>query len=176
MRIAPVLSLLAGLAVVAWIAPGLRAGEDLVASADIAQSEGEGAGKAPDRAAWLAGETVLDRAGDGHFYSDIRVNGALVHALVDTGASTVALTGADARAAGLDWREEDLVPVARGASGVVYGVPVKLEAVELGGIEVEGVMAAVVPEGLDVSLLGQSVLSHLSGVRIEGDRMVLGGG
>ena len=96
------------------------------------------------------------------------------HFLVDTGASIIALTGADAEAIGLDWSEADVVPIGRGASGTVHGVPVRLERVELGGFEATDVEAAIVPQGLDVSLLGQSFLSKLHGVRIEGDRMIVG--
>ena len=43
----------------------------------------------------------ISRAPDGHFYLDAQVNGAQVHFLVDTGASMVALTAADAQRAGI---------------------------------------------------------------------------
>jgi len=85
----------------------------------------------------------------------------------------VALSGEDARAAGLEWNDADLVPVGRGASGDVFGVPLRLSRIELGGIEARDVEAVIVPYGLDVSLLGQSFLGRVNGVRIEDDRMVL---
>ena len=40
--------------------------------------------------------------------------------------------------------------------------------------ETGDVQAAIVPSGLDVSLLGQSFLSHVGNVRIEGEHMTLG--
>lgn len=126
-------------------------------------------------AAWSAGETVLPRGANGHFFADAAVNGSPVHFLVDTGASMVALTGADASAAGLVWSDADVRVVAQGASGPVYGVPVRLDRVSLGGHEANNVEAAIIPRGLDISLLGQSFLSTIEPVRIEGDRMVLGG-
>lgn len=126
-------------------------------------------------AAWSAGETVLSRSGNGHFYADVTINGAPVNLMVDTGASMIALTGADARAAGLSWHEADIRPVAQGASGPVYGVNVQLDNVVLGGHEARDVHGVIVPEGLGVSLLGQSFLRTIEPVRIEGDRMVLGG-
>ncbi|MBX7494982.1 TIGR02281 family clan AA aspartic protease [Qipengyuania sp. 6B39] len=125
-------------------------------------------------ASWSAGETVLARAADGHFYADVSVNGASVDFMIDTGASMVALTGADAQAAGLYWSDADVRPVARGASGPVYGVPVRIDRVSLGGHEATNVEGVIVPEGLDVSLLGQSFLQTIEPVRIEGERMVLG--
>ena len=125
-------------------------------------------------ASWAAGATELPRAADGHFYADTRINGSQVEFLVDTGATKVALTGTDARAAGLYWSDADVHEVARGASGPVYGVSVTLDRVTLGGHEARDVAAIVVPEGLGVSLLGQSFLSTIHPVRIEHDRMVLG--
>ena len=46
---------------------------------------------------------------------------------------------------------------------------------QLGDFEGRGVEAVVIPEGLPVSLLGQSFLSQIPRVAMEGDRMVLGG-
>ena len=124
---------------------------------------------------WLAGETVLPRADDGHFYADVTVDGASTQMLVDTGATTVALTGEDAEAIGLSWSDADIEPVARGANGLVYGVPVTLGQVSIGDLEARDVEAMIVPEGLDISLLGQSFLQKIEHVEMQGDRMVLGG-
>lgn len=177
MRWGTILVLAATAAVIGWFAPDLRIGESQLAAAgtsatpEAAKSEVDGEAR---RRAWLSGETVLQREADGHFYADALVASYRARFLVDTGASIVALTASDAEAMGLAWREDDLVAVGRGASGTVYGVPVKLERVELGAFEARDVQAAIVPEGLGVSLLGQSFLSKLDGVRIEGDRMFIG--
>ncbi|WP_395330232.1 TIGR02281 family clan AA aspartic protease [Novosphingobium sp. BL-8H] len=150
-------------------APGHKAGQGTDQSAAAASPHRKAA-----TAAWFAGNTELTRAADGHFYADAAVNQHSTRFLIDTGASMVALTGADARAIGLDWSDSDVIPIGQGASGPVYGVPVRLERIELGGTEVRDVRAAIVPEGLDVSLLGQSFLSRVGNVRIEGERMMLG--
>lgn len=121
------------------------------------------------------GETILPREGDGHFYADVMVQGAPVRMLVDTGASFIALTRDDADALGLAWYEEDSIVVGQGASGDVYGVPLHLSEVELGGHIVRNVQAAVITDGLHVSLLGQSFLGRIETMRIEQDRMVLSG-
>lgn len=130
-------------------------------------------GQAEDPA-W-GGTTELQRAGDGHFYAGVGLGGRSLTMLVDTGATVIALTGDDARAAGLHWNPADLAVVARGASGPIHGVAVTLERVTLGGHEARDVPAVIVPEGLPISLLGQSFLSTIEPVRIEKDRMVLGG-
>jgi len=124
---------------------------------------------------WLAGEVVLPRSDDGHFYAEVMVEGTSTLMLVDTGATTVALTGEDAEALGLSWTDGDIRPVAKGASGTVYGVPVTLQHVQLGELEAKEISAIVVPEGLGISLLGQSFLSQIERVEMDQDRMVLGG-
>lgn len=122
-----------------------------------------------------SGDAVLSRSPDGHFYADVSIDTQDVRMLIDTGASVVALTGSDAEALGLEWSEDELFPIGRGASGEVIGKPVRLERVRLGDFEAEGVEAIIVPQGLDVSLLGQSFLGRVGKVEIENGRMVLGG-
>jgi aspartyl protease family protein len=118
--------------------------------------------------------TELRRAGDGHFYAGVAIGDWPVTMLVDTGASVIALTGDDARAAGLHWNPGQLAVVAQGASGPIHGVALTLDRVTLGGHEVRDVRAIIIPEGLPISLLGQSFLATIEPVRIEKDRMLLG--
>lgn len=169
MRMGPVILVAVTVGLVSLIAPHLDASGSGGRPAPSQTRE-----ESPSKAAWLAGETVLTRAPDGHFYADAEVQQHTAHFLVDTGATIVALTGNDARAIGLDWSDSDLKLIGRGASGPVYGVPVMLSRMELGGLKARDVQAAVVPDGLEVSLLGQSFLSRLGDVRIEGEHMTLG--
>jgi aspartyl protease family protein len=155
---------------VGWFAPR----GDAPASAPATVASGS-AHLASPRAAEANGDAVLNRSSDGHFYADVSVESAELRMLVDTGASVVALTGSDAEAIGLEWTEDELFPIGRGASGDVIGKPVRLERVRLGDLEAENVEAMIVPEGLDVSLLGQSFLGRVGKVEIEDGRMVLGG-
>ena len=123
---------------------------------------------------FMGGDVSLERNADGHFYADVTVDGTTVNMLVDTGASVIALTGEDAEAMGLYWDSATVRPVAQGASGPVYGVPVTLERVSVGQLEVGNVEAVVVPEGLGVSLLGQSFLSKIERVEMDQHAMHLG--
>jgi aspartyl protease family protein len=116
------------------------------------------------------GQRSIERADDGHFYVEAQVNGARVQFLVDTGASMVALTPADARRAGIAL--SSVRAVARGAGGEIEIVPVAIDRIAVGTIEARNVGGAVIDD-LPVSLLGQSFLGTLSGVEISGDRMVL---
>ena len=107
---------------------------------------------------------------DGHFYVEAQVNGARVRFIVDTGASVVALTPADARRAGIALPDERAK--AMGAGGEVEVRPVVIDRIALGGLEARGVRGAIAGQ-LPVSLLGQSFLAEAASVEIRGDVMVL---
>jgi aspartyl protease family protein len=130
------------------------------------------AAAAPASASAKPKETLLERSDGGHFYVDAEVNGQLVHFVVDTGATSVALTVDDARRIGLPFSTSEFQVVGTGASGAVRGKPVRLDTVSVEGKEVRGVSGAVL-EGLGVSLLGQSYLSRISAVEMSGDHMRL---
>jgi aspartyl protease family protein len=119
------------------------------------------------------GEMVLDRDGDGHFYATAQIEGRDYRMLVDTGATVVALTGQDAEAMGLTWNPQDLAPVVRGAGGPVMGVPVKIDDMAVGDFEARDVQAVIIPDGLAISLLGQSFLRQVRNVDIADDKLTL---
>lgn len=117
-------------------------------------------------------ETLLARRDNGHFHVTADVNGQPVEFVVDTGATTVALTTGDAERLGLDFHPGEFTTVGRGASGDVRGKPVQLDVIDIDGKRVPEVPGVIV-EGLDVSLLGQSYLSRISAVQMNGDQMTL---
>lgn len=118
------------------------------------------------------GETLIPRSENGHFYATADVNGMPTRFVIDTGATTVALTVDDARKAGIAVDPANFRVVGTGASGEVRGQTVMLDAVTLDGRRTEGVAGAVL-DGLTVSLLGQSYLSRLERVEISNDTMKL---
>lgn len=114
-------------------------------------------------------ETVLERSEGGHFYANVEVNGELVRFLVDTGATGIALTEADAERIGLEFDRSEYEHVGMGASGPVRGKFVTLEKVSLDGKAARNVEGAIL-EGGDISLLGQNYLGRFS-VEMRGDTM-----
>jgi aspartyl protease family protein len=98
---------------------------------------------------------------DGEFRIDALVNGTPVRFLVDTGASEVVLTPADAERLGYDLNDLDFSDVSTTANGLVGGAPIVLSEIAIGPIRVYNVAAAVNGAPMAYSLLGISFLNRL---------------
>lgn len=121
------------------------------------------------------GRTVQLKAGaHGHFHSRIHVNGRAVQAMVDTGASIVALTFEDARNAGIHVRDGDYTHRVSTANGVARVALVTLDSVAIEDIVVRDVRAAVAEPGkLTTTLLGMSFLGQLRRTQMSRGVLVL---
>jgi len=91
----------------------------------------------------------------GNFMLTAAVNGAPIRAVVDTGASLVALTLEDAQAAGISRSELVFSGITHTANGTARFAPVMLREVRIEQVSIENVPAAVM-ENLSQSLLGMS--------------------
>ena len=110
---------------------------------------------------------IAVRAGpNGHFFIDAEVNGQPVRFLVDTGASDIVLSPADARRIGLDPGRLDYTRVYQTANGVVRGAPVVLRSLAVGPLRIRDMPASVNEAAMSGSLLGQSFLNRLRGYSV----------
>jgi aspartyl protease family protein len=116
-------------------------------------------------------EIVLTASSGGHFMSSGSINGGAVQFLVDTGATLVALSQADAERIGLRYREAERL-VTHTANGPVPVHRVMLNSVRIGDVEIYNVEAAVVPAQMPFVLLGNSFLTRFQ-MKRENDRMTL---
>ncbi|TMH46139.1 MAG: TIGR02281 family clan AA aspartic protease [Betaproteobacteria bacterium] len=107
----------------------------------------------------------------GHFFAEAAVNDIPMRFVVDTGASAVVLSAADALRLGIDWRKGARRTM-QTADGPTSGYLVKLDKLRLGGIELHDVDGVVVEHGAGVGLLGMSFLNRLD-MRRDGDTMTL---
>lgn len=116
-------------------------------------------------------QATLTADATGHFFVTGTINGSSVRFLVDTGATTIALSQIDARRAGVDYRSapRGLTQTANGTAEVWL---VKLNSVRVGDIELNNVDATVLAVDLPVALLGGSFLNRME-MRRNGDSMVL---
>jgi aspartyl protease family protein len=109
---------------------------------------------------------------NGHVVIEAEIDGVNMHLLVDTGASLVSLTPADARAAGIEPDRLAFTGRALTANGSVRLAPVTLREVRIGQFVADNVPAAVL-ENLNVSLLGMSFLSRLRSYRMGEGRFTI---
>lgn len=128
----------------------------------------------PDQDVSADGRTVSVRSKeDGHFWVTANASGRSVKMMVDTGATSVALTLDDAEKLG--FRERDLeftIPV-QTAGGQQFGAAVRIDSLAIGPIQQRRVDAIVMREGLPHSLLGMSWLRQLSSWSVQGETLRL---
>ncbi len=106
--------------------------------------------------------TAIPKASDGHFWANAVVNQKAVHFLIDTGATVVVLTPADAQRLGFDQSTLNYDHKVITANGPTEAAPVTLSTVGVGQSTVHDVDALVLKDGLSTSLLGMSYLGRLS--------------
>lgn len=123
------------------------------------------------------GEIVLRAQRDGHFHLNLNVNSEPVRFIIDTGATDLVLSRADAARVGLDPDNLAYLGQARTANGIVGLARVTLDEVTLAHDDLvirDSNVPAFVNEGqLDVSLLGMGYLRRYARISIEGERMIL---
>lgn len=164
----------AGLGIGTLLPTGQKSVPPAAAPQPAPQAEAKGAAPRATvpSGSWGAAEVRLRRRDNGHFYGLAAVNGQPVEFLIDTGASGVALTIEDARRIGIPVDPASFEVVGTGASGPVRGQFVQLDSVELEGRRVARVSGAVL-EGLEQSLLGQSYLSRIGSITMNGEYLTL---
>ncbi|UOA14911.1 MULTISPECIES: retropepsin-like aspartic protease family protein [Sulfitobacter] len=120
-----------------------------------------------------AGEIILPRGRDGHYYLTAEVNGAPVRFVVDTGASDIVLSKADAGRIGIDPEELNYLGRAATANGETRTAFVKLDEIVVGNA-VDHNVSAVVNEGaMSQSLLGMGYLQRWGWIEISGGELRL---
>ena len=119
-------------------------------------------------------EVVLHKVLNGHFETPVTINGQTVRMLVDTGASTVAISWDDAETLGLKPETLSFTQTVTTANGQARAAPVTLAEVAIGPIVRNGIRASVAEQGkLDQSLLGMSFLSTLDFLQMQTDELRL---
>lgn len=114
---------------------------------------------------------VLQANGQGHFMVQGQINGGAIQMLVDTGATMIAFSEADAQRLGVNYKAGQPGRV-NTANGSVPVYRVKLDTVKIGSIELNQVDAVVQQAGLPFALLGMSFLNRME-MRRDGEKMTL---
>lgn len=137
----------------------LRLGEAPVAVGGAARQDGGGR------------EIVLAAGPGGHFVTQGSINGRSVQFMVDTGATSIALSQTEAERIGLDYKSSRRA-VSNTANGTVPVHLLTLSAVRVGEVTVSNVSAVVMPAQMPYVLLGNSFLGRFQ-MRRDNDTMRL---
>ncbi|HTP72611.1 MAG TPA: retropepsin-like aspartic protease [Burkholderiaceae bacterium] len=108
------------------------------------------------------GREILIAAGPGgHFVTSGQINGKPVQLMVDTGATSVAISRGEAERLGIDWKSGQR-GLSQTAGGVIATYGVQLTSVRIGDVEVFGVNAMILPTEMPFVLLGNSFLGRFT--------------
>ncbi|ASM72146.1 MULTISPECIES: retropepsin-like aspartic protease family protein [Roseobacteraceae] len=128
----------------------------------------------PYRANVVGENTVtVPRSRDGHYYLTLKINDTDVRFVVDTGATDIVLTKADAIRAGINVDALNFLGRANTANGEVATASVRLDRIALGPIEDRNVRAVVTGGEMFRSLLGMGYLQHWGNISIARDTLTL---
>lgn len=114
-------------------------------------------------------QVEIPRSRDGHFYVAGTINGQALTFMVDTGASTVAISQAVAQRLGLPTGRSVNIGT---AGGMTQGREVTGLTLRIGGITLNNVRVVVLASMPGEALLGQNVLRHLEVIQTS-DSMIL---
>ena len=115
---------------------------------------------------------VMRADGHGHFRPAGHINNKPIQYMVDTGASVIGLSQAEAQRVGIDYEQQGRPVMMNTANGRVQGWMVRLQSVRVGDLLVHGVEAVVTPQPMPYVLLGNSFLSQVHMTR-NGSEMIL---
>jgi aspartyl protease family protein len=108
-----------------------------------------------------ASSVVLQADPRGHFVVNAAINGVGMRALVDTGATTVAMNLSDAQRAGVSFAGAQRIRV-QTAGGTRQALLVRLQSIQVGDIVLYNVEATRSERNeLPITLLGMSFLGHM---------------
>ena len=141
-------------------------GERLVLRMDSPVSVASGSGGTPG-----GSRIVLNADSRGHFMTAGAINGKPVSFMLDTGATAIAMSAADATRIGIDFQKGTPVQM-NTANGVALGFRLRLASVRVGDVEVYDVEAIVSQQPMPYVLLGNSFIGRFS-MRRDAEQMVL---
>jgi aspartyl protease family protein len=118
-------------------------------------------------------EEIVMIGHNGHFVTDVSVNGTQVTFLIDTGASHTMLRQEDAARLRLGGGQLRYTVPFQSANGTTYAAPVNLRDVRLGQFQLYDLDAFVNQGDLGISLLGMSFLRQFESYEFLKDRLVL---
>jgi len=122
----------------------------------------------------VVGDTLrIRQSADGHFWVEAKVNTLPVRFLIDSGATTTAMTLRTAEQAGIKISESPFPVVLVTANGSVEAQRGTIQSLQVGPMVAKDLAVVVAEEFGDSNVIGMNFLSKLGSWRVEGAEMVL---
>jgi aspartyl protease family protein len=118
-------------------------------------------------------ETRIRMAEDGHFWADVDIDGIRRRMLIDSGATTTALSTATAKAAGLDSDESPFPVIISTANGDVSARTATAKRITIGTITATDLGIVTAPSFGDTDVIGMNFLSKLGSWQVENATLIL---
>ena len=109
---------------------------------------------------------------DGHYHIVGRINGHEAQFLIDSGATTTAISSETAKLAGVEDDGMPPIPIST-ANGMTMARTARIARLEIGSIEQIDARTTIGDTLGDTNLLGMSFLSQLKSWRVEGKTLIL---
>lgn len=114
----------------------------------------------------------IRQATDGHFWAQVRLNGVERRMLIDSGATTTAISDDTATAIGIKPRRMPPVILST-ANGTIEAARGRVETVRLGSLETRDLPVVVSPTFGKFDVIGMNFLSRLGSWRVEQGTLIL---
>lgn len=126
----------------------------------------------PDQSV-VGGELRVPMGQDGHFHVRATINGVARDMMVDSGATTIALSTETAKAANINLDESPFPVVLDTANGTTTARRVTIGDLQVGPISAKDIEASASDNLGTQDLLGMNFLSKLKAWRVEGKTLIL---
>ena len=155
--------------------PGLLLTRDATLAGPAKPATASGQSTPAETVAATGSGTVRLKADErGHYVAEFRMNGRPVKALVDTGASMVAINKSTARRLGINVSPADFIYEVNTANGKAKVAAAMIREIEIGRVKVRDVEAAVLDDrALDGTLLGMTFLKRLESFSVTDGDLIL---
>ncbi|MBX3598397.1 MAG: TIGR02281 family clan AA aspartic protease [Rhizobiaceae bacterium] len=122
----------------------------------------------------LGRKVIIPAGSNGQFESQFRLNNRYVTALVDTGATLVAINMSTAVRAGIKLKHSDFQHEVQTANGPTLAATAIIDSIDIGRIHIKDVEALVLHDSaLQTTLVGMSFLRRLESFQVQDHTLLL---
>ena len=122
----------------------------------------------------VVGDTLrIRQSADGHFWANATVNELPVRFLIDSGATTTAMTLRTAKTAGIEISNSPFPVILSTANGSVEAQRGLIQSLQIGSMVAKDLPVVVAEEFGDANVIGMNFLSQLKSWRVEGRVMIM---